>query len=281
MEHDPRSISLASVRLLLRPIIRVLLRGGIPFREFSEIAKFAYVDIATNEFGLRGRPTNVSRTAILTGLNRRDVARIRRAGPLATLEAAHMSQGSRILSGWHLDRDYLDAGGMPAAVPLEGEAPSFQALAHRYAPDLPHIALFKELSAAGAVEIDADGNLRALARRYVPESFDPGQIRLWASTLHDMAATLAYNVTRPADVPARFERRSIHQSVRRSAVPAFRAFVEREGQRFLERIDAWLARNAAPLPLAGAADPRATARLGAGAYLIDDSGVRTRILFNT
>ncbi len=277
MEDDPRSILLASARLLLRPIVRVLLRGGIPFREFSEIAKFAYVEIATNEFGLRGRPTNVSRTAILTGLNRRDVARVRRAAPLAMLEAAYMSHGSRILSGWHLDPDYLDGGGMPAAVPLEGATPSFEALAHRYAPDLPHIALYKELSAAGAVEIDETGNLRALARSYVPKSYDPNQIRLWGSILHDMASTLAYNVTRPAAAPARFERRSIHRNVRRSAAPAFRSFVESEGQRFLERIDAWLVQHAEPTPLeeaAGGADPPATVRLGAGAYLIDDSGAK-------
>ena len=93
MDGDLHSVLLASARLLLRPIVRVLLRGGVPFREFSEVAKFTYVEIATNEFGIRGRPTNVSRTAILTGLNRRDVARIRGAEPLAMLDAVFMSHG--------------------------------------------------------------------------------------------------------------------------------------------------------------------------------------------
>ncbi len=268
MLDDLRSVLLSSVRLMLRPIVRVLLRGGIPFREFSELAKFTYVDIATTEYGRRNRPTNVSRTAILTGLNRRDVARIRAAEPSAMLEAVYMSHGSRILAGWHLDADFVDAGGQPVRLPLEGGPPSFQALARRYAPDLPHIALFKELSAAGAVELCDDGHLQALMRSYIPKSFDPNQIRLWGSILHDVASTLAYNVTRAPTVAARFERRAIHARVRRSAAPEFREFLEREGQRFLERIDGWLAEHAADE--ADGADPGQTARLGAGAYLIEE-----------
>ncbi len=268
MSDDLRSVLLSSVRLMLRPIVRVLLRGGIPFREFSELAKFTYVDIATTEYGRRNRPTNVSRTAILTGLNRRDVARIRAAEPSAMLEAVYMSHGSRILAGWHLDADFVDAGGQPVRLPLEGGPPSFQALARRYAPDLPHIALFKELSAAGAVELCDDGHLQALMRSYIPKSFDPNQIRLWGSILHDVASTLAYNVTRAPTVAARFERRAIHARVRRSAAPEFREFLEREGQRFLERIDGWLAEHAADE--ADGADPGQTARLGAGAYLIEE-----------
>ncbi len=268
MPDDLRSVLLSSVRLMLRPIVRVLLRGGIPFREFSELAKFTYVDIATTEYGRRNRPTNVSRTAILTGLNRRDVARIRAAEPSAMLEAVYMSHGSRILAGWHLDADFVDAGGQPVRLPLEGGPPSFQALARRYAPDLPHIALFKELSAAGAVELCDDGHLQALMRSYIPKSFDPNQIRLWGSILHDVASTLAYNVTRAPTVAARFERRAIHARVRRSAAPEFREFLEREGQRFLERIDGWLAEHAADE--ADGDDPGQTARLGAGAYLIEE-----------
>ena len=268
MSDDLRSVLLSSVRLMLRPIVRVLLRGGIPFREFSELAKFTYVDIATTEYGRRNRPTNVSRTAILTGLNRRDVARIRAAEPCTMLEALYMSHGSRILSGWHFDADFLDADGRPARLPLEGGSPSFQALARRYAPDLPHIALFKELSAAGAVELCDDGQLQALMRSYIPKSFDPNQIRLWGSILHDMASTLAFNVTRAPTVAARFERRAIHARVRRSAVPEFREFLEGEGQRFLERIDGWLAEHA--VDEAEGEDPHVSTRLGAGAYLIEE-----------
>lgn len=274
MENDLRPVLLASVRLLLRPIVRVLLKGGVPFREFSELAKFAYVDIATSEFGKRGRPTNVSRTAILTGLNRRDVARIRHAAPHAMLEAGFMSPGSRILAAWHLDPAHLGADGKPLLLALEGETPSFQSLTRLYAPDLPHIALFKELSSAGAVELEPDGRLRAVKRSYIPNALDPNQIKLWGSILHDIGATLAHNVTRPAHAPAFFERRAINPRVQRAALPAFRAFLEAEGQQFLEHVDAWLTRHAATLRDEVQEDDPETVRVGAGAYLIEEPPAR-------
>ncbi|HXR91850.1 MAG TPA: DUF6502 family protein, partial [Steroidobacteraceae bacterium] len=61
----------------LKPLVHVLLSCGITWREFAELSKTTYVEVATRQFGKRGRPTNVSRTAILTGLVRRDVRKQR------------------------------------------------------------------------------------------------------------------------------------------------------------------------------------------------------------
>ena len=44
-----------SVRKLLRPLVRVLLRHGIPHQTFAEFAKQAYVDVAAEEFAVEGR----------------------------------------------------------------------------------------------------------------------------------------------------------------------------------------------------------------------------------
>ena len=68
---------LAGCRVLLRPVVRLLLKSGITWKEFAEVAKSVFVEVATREFGIRGRPTNTSRVAILTGINRHDVAKQR------------------------------------------------------------------------------------------------------------------------------------------------------------------------------------------------------------
>ena len=72
MKSATTSQALAAARQWLRPAIYVLLRCGVPWREFAELAKSVYVEIASERFGKRGRPTNVSRTAMLTGLPRRE-----------------------------------------------------------------------------------------------------------------------------------------------------------------------------------------------------------------
>jgi len=67
----------AAVTSILRPLVRLLLRNGIPYRTFSDIAKRVYVDVATEESASRdgNSPSPVS---ILTGLSRKEVLRVRR-----------------------------------------------------------------------------------------------------------------------------------------------------------------------------------------------------------
>ena len=62
---------LRGMLLVLRPMARILLRFGIGFKEFNEVAKAAFVDVASADFGIRGRPTNISRVAVMTGLTRK------------------------------------------------------------------------------------------------------------------------------------------------------------------------------------------------------------------
>jgi hypothetical protein len=68
---------LRSTHQWLKPLTHVLLSCGITWREFAQLARMTYVEVASENFGKRGRPTNVSRTAILTGLARREVRKQR------------------------------------------------------------------------------------------------------------------------------------------------------------------------------------------------------------
>ena len=68
---------LDACRHFMRPIIRFLLRNRISWRAFSELSKEVYVEVAREDFGIQGRPTNNARVAMMTGIGRREVARIR------------------------------------------------------------------------------------------------------------------------------------------------------------------------------------------------------------
>src|SRR5262245_35143157 len=100
---------LAASRQWLRPVVHVLIRCGVTWREFSELAKTTFVDVATSQFGKRGRPTNVSRTAVLTGLARREVRKQRKALESAPrAPTGYVTKASLVLSAWHLDPEFLD-----------------------------------------------------------------------------------------------------------------------------------------------------------------------------
>ena len=184
--------------------------------------------------------------------------------------AGYMSKAARVLSGWHHDAAFLDGDGHPRVLPLEGEGATFAELVRRYGGgDIPAGALLKELQLARAVERDADGNVRALTRVYLPRRMDEGQIRLWGNVLQDVGATLEHNLTRDAKTAPRFERRALSVLVDKSAVPAFKQFLEREGQAFLERVDDWLTAH----QVREEANDDAV-RLGAGVYHIEDARAR-------
>ena len=250
--------------------MHVLIRCGVTWKEFAELSRSSYVEVASHQFGKRGRPTNVSRTAVLTGLTRREV-RKQRARLAATTDTfpGHVTKASLVLSAWHQDRDLLDARGKPLPLPLEGEAVSFAALLRRCgAGDVRPSTLLKELLSAQAVRETRDGRLEPLKRSYVPQSMDERLITMWGKRITDVAKTYVHNLTRPANAPARFERAAVNDSVNASALPDFQRFLEQEGEAFLERVDAWLTAHEAR---ADASDnPQGVVRLGAGLYHIQD-----------
>jgi hypothetical protein len=269
VNNSLKKAAFASARLLLRPVVRLLLRCGVTWKELAELCKLVYVEVAAEDFGKRGRPANASRIAILTGLSRRDVKRAKDVlgehddGFMAIERIDH---ASRLLSGWHQDREFSDAKGKPRLLPLEGEG-SFAVLLKRYAPDIPPTAMLKELESVGAVRITPQRKVRALARYFMPMSLDPDAIVRSGSVLHDLTATVVHNQLRSAAEPSRFEGRATNVRVRRVARRAFAEYLESRGMAFLEDVDTWLTAHEAK------SATEKTDRVGVGVYLImDDDG---------
>jgi hypothetical protein len=261
---------LAAARQWLKPAILVLLRSGVTWKEFAELAKSSYVEVATERFGKRGRPTNVSRTAVLTGLARREVRnqRNRLAKTSPPLEG-YVTKASLVLSAWHLHPEYLGKNGKPALLRMDGEGATFETLVRRCgAGDVRPSTLLKELLSAGAVRRHADGRLEAIERNYIPHAVDEQLIRLWGTVLADVATAYAHNLTRTARTPARFERAAVNDRISAASLAEFRRFLDQEGQAFLERVDAWLTAHEASD--SGSAPSAVPIRLGAGVYHIQD-----------
>ena len=142
-----------------------MLAAGIGYREFSEISKTAFVDVSTRDFGLRGRPTNISRVAVMTGLTRKEVRRIRdklEAGPEAfEFRTTPMAE---ILHRWYTDKEFLKADGSPAELSFDGGGTDFTALVRKFGGDIPPGAMRTELKRIGAITELPNSNLR-LERR--------------------------------------------------------------------------------------------------------------------
>ncbi len=128
---SPGSVDRAAVvqtcRVLLRPIASLLLKCGMTWREFAEVSKSVFVAVASQDYGLNGRPTNVSRVSILTGVSRKEIARVR---ALLEQESEPLpnktTDATRLLSGWHQDPEFLTPDGEPRVLPAEGDGRQFR-----------------------------------------------------------------------------------------------------------------------------------------------------------
>jgi hypothetical protein len=268
MKSEIQQHMLDACRAMLRPIVRMLLRNGIPWRTFADLAKSVYVEVAGADYGIGGRPTNASRVSLLTGLTRREVKKQRDLLAGQSVRGPEKTNNAmRVLEGWFKDPDYLGDDGRPRPIRRDGGRGTFEALHHRYGGDVPAVAMLKELTKTGAVVETEDGFLRAGSRYYMPDPMDPEAILRSGSVLADVGRTISWNLARGEKRPSRFEGRASDPAIPVGRVPAFRALLEEKGQRFLEDVDDWLTANrAAP----GETEATAVTRLGVGVYMIQD-----------
>lgn len=267
----PKDTALSATWQLMEPIIGILLRNGVTHKDLALLCKQLYVKVASEEFGIRGRQTNLSRVAIMTGIDRKEVSRIKenlQQDTTAQISEQNQDRLNRVLSGWYQDKDFVDEQGQPKLIPIDEGDINFTLLARRYGGDLPTSALLKELKRVGIVE-EIQGKLRVLGRYFVVDATDPAALLRAGSVIQDIAKALEHNLYKANSQKGqtkRFERRASNPQMPLQVVAEFRKFVENEGQAFLERIDAWLTEHENE---SDDSQAKTTLRLGVGAYLIE------------
>src|SRR3569623_3819695 len=111
----------AAVLRLLRPLVRLVVRNGVSYGAFADLAKWVYVDVSNKEFGVVGRKQTDSRISVLTGLTRKDVARLKGIdAPDDTAAAEQYHRAARVIGGWLRDARFLNKAGRPAALSFDG-----------------------------------------------------------------------------------------------------------------------------------------------------------------
>jgi uncharacterized protein DUF6502 len=258
---------IAALTVLLRPLVRILLRHGIPCDVLSAVARQVYVRVAAEEFALPGKRQTTSRISILTGLTRKEVRRIMTTADIADQKATdRYNRAARVITGWARDKEFHDRAGDPLALPVEGENASFSALVRCYSGDMPVRAMLDELLRVGAVRRTKDGHIRLQARFYVPEQSETDKLHILGTDTADLIATIAHNLTAKA-VP-RFQRKVMYDNVPVEAVQEFQRLSANRAQLFLEGIDSWLSQQDRDVNPAVKGTGRK--RIGIGLYYFED-----------
>jgi hypothetical protein len=270
MKSKTTEALLAAVGTLLRPLVRLLLRNGVPYRTFSDIAKRVYVNVATEEFGIPGRKQSKSRVSVLTGLSRKEVLRVGRLPAPDDLGAVERyNRAARVVSGWVRDTRFHREPGQPMHLPFDEGAACFRELVKKYSGDAPARAVLDELMRVGTVERTQDGKLRLLERSYVPKAGEIDKIGILGVDASDLIATIDHNIQR-ADAPY-FQRKVCYDNLPGEVVGDLKRLASARSQELLELLDGWLsARDRDVNPLVPGTGRK---RAGVGIYYFEeDSG---------
>ncbi len=229
----------AAAITLLRPLVRILLRNGVAYGSFAELAKKVYVEVAFADFIEANRKQTVSRVSAMTGLTRKEVKRITELTDAYDAEVEQRyNRAVRVIGGWLNDAEFLDAKGAPALLPVDGEQGSFTSLVRRFSGDVPTQAMFAVLARAECVK-RVDDTVRLLQHAYIPAGDAIDKVQILGTDVGELISTIDHNLTNKTDA-LRFQRKVSTALLAVSSAPEFRALSAERSQHLLEELDAWL-----------------------------------------
>ncbi len=231
-----------SLRKILTAIVRTLLRNGLSYGEFDQIARKCFVDVAFRDFSPEKKKQTVSNVAILTGLNRKEVKKLHELhADQSDVGAKQYNRVVRVIGGWINDPRFLRKDGNPSDLDYDGER-SFSELVKQYSGDMPVAAMQKVLTGSGNIKFTDDNKVRLLSHAYLPSDDPVEKLTILGSDTSQLIETIDFNLTAPEE-DLRFQRKASNPQVDPESIPEIKQFLQRKGQAFLEEVDLYLTQH--------------------------------------
>ncbi|MBC7963656.1 MAG: hypothetical protein H7Y05_12010 [Steroidobacteraceae bacterium] len=232
-----------AITRLLQPLARILLRHNISFLTFCDLAKQIFIKVAEEEFPLSGRKQSVSRIAMLTGLSRKEVLRVKRIPNSSDGEAvAKQGRSIRVINGWTHDRRFLDEDGNPLVLDFDGPDPNFCSLVRLHSGDITPRAVLDELLRVGLTEVTRDGRVRLISTVYVPRAGILEKLTILGVETADLLNTIDHNIHAENGDP-HFQRKVCYYRFPARHLPELKKLASKKSQALLEELNAWMAQH--------------------------------------
>ena len=243
MTDKKEKILHSAVRRLLTPLVRLLLRNGVPLAIFEELARKVYVDVAFNEFVVPGKKQTATRVSTITGLSRKEVARFQQQSTddlRASIQQQHRTV--RVIYGWVNDPRFVMKNHHTRALSFDQGDNSFSTLVKEYSGDMTPRAIYDELLQKGVIRVDNVGQIHLLERAYIPTTDEVEKLVILGLDVSGLISTIDRNIYQ-TDKPPFFQRKVYYDNLPEEAVPEIRQLVEQRGQELLEQINLIMAKH--------------------------------------
>lgn len=228
---------------LLRPIVTIIMRKGIAFGEFSQVAKSVYIEVAEEQLLQAEGKATTSRISIMTGLTRKDVGALRKnksEDGVITDVSQKYNRSVRVISAWLEDNEFCTEHGYPRTLLIHGDIGSFESLVVKYSGDMPVRAMLDELKRVGVLEVIGTDHVSLLRHAYIPEGDETEKLSILGEDVPLLIATIDNNIN---GEKIRFQRKVCYNNLPPECLDDFQKKVNIDGQHLLEKFNEWLIKH--------------------------------------
>jgi hypothetical protein len=228
---------------VLQPLVHLLLEHGVTYPQLAETLKRVFIAMAEKEGARPGRYVTDSRLAITTGIQRKDIKRLRDAADQPTVHTRaepRQSIAAVVFTHWLTDRNYCDQDGQPLPLPRQGSERSFETLVRSISKDVHPRTVLNELTRLQMAQVE-DDQVRLNADAFVPNPDFEQMLSYLGANLHDHAAAATHNVLGGA--PPYLEQSIYSDAVDAAAIGDLIAMARGEWGRVLKTVVPEIARH--------------------------------------
>ena len=185
---------------VLKPLARLMIDHGLHLPAMLELLKQALVEEATGAYGLNEKVSSDTRTALLTGVHRKDVRRLREAHNSSESGVPMLPIAATVVARWISEPKYLNADQTArplARTPKRGQSgePDFTTLVAEISTDVGARAVLDELVRLGVVGLQDDGYVALKTTAFVPREGLQESFHFLATNVSDHLATAVHNLS--------------------------------------------------------------------------------------
>ncbi len=238
MTEEVNKHLLRAIRRILRPIARILLRNGVTANVFQEMSRKVFVDVAFEEFSISGKPQTLARVSVITGLNRKEVARLHNQDSIVETDPTQWNRAGTVLAGWMSDQQFRSNAGFPVDLSFAEGTPNFSQLVKKYSGDMYPRSVADELLRLGAIE-EVEGRFRLAHRGYSPGADPAAMMDILGLDASEFIETIDHNI-QSATNEKLLQVKVLANNLPASQLGAFNDYSKRVSLRAMDEIVEWL-----------------------------------------
>jgi len=214
---EPALAAQAMARVL-QPLARLMIDHGLQLPSMVELLKKELVQQAAAAYGLAGKGSSDSRIALLTGVHRKDVKRLREAPVSASAAVPLVPVAASVVARWISEPRFLNADQTARALARTprrsgvGE-PDFTTLVAEVSRDVGARAVLDELARLGVVELREDGYVALKTSGFVPHEGLDESFHFLAANVSEHLATAVHNLAPDRQGPRMLEQSAYSQDL--------------------------------------------------------------------